>query len=79
MAFQNKYINSIFIQHLFSQNAYQNDKQELPHLSMKHNSCTMVNNSTEFLNKTLKVISQIKECDYNSIWNVGKIQPLLPL
>lgn len=67
MAFQNKYINSIFIQHLFSQNAYQTDKRELPQLSMKHNSCTLVNNSTEVFNKTLKLISQIKECDYNSI------------
>lgn len=69
-AFQSKYINNIFFHHLFSQNAYKTDKHELPHQSVKHSSCTMVNNSTEFLNKTLKVISQIQEHVDNSIWNL---------
>lgn len=53
MAFKMKYINSTFMQHPFSQNAYQFDKQEENHLSMKYNNHTVVNNSISFLNKTL--------------------------
>lgn len=47
LAFKTEYINSIFIQHPFSQNTYQIDKQEEPHLSTKHNH-TVVNISAIF-------------------------------
>lgn len=54
LAFKTKCINSIFIQHPLSQNSYQVDKQEDPHLSMKRNNHTVLNNSMYLLNKTLK-------------------------